>query len=627
MKRRKGLDETTISPEGAYGFSADMKMKKSSIDSVKLGYGPTKNNSKMSEKENLTRVAYILDRIKCLHKKCSDTSAEAFVEVKGTAINPQIKVKCNTGVYEIIKGIFPSFIKESRLYEDISRSVEDSSGLVVSYTSTIWASKKRDGNALYSINFYNTTSTLLINRTKDVDVFLNHYTEIIDMIPTKKSVKLNAQIKESCITALSELQYETFPTDNIATTTTNNTKPNFADSPANSLDTQTNSPVIVDKILHSDTLTKDLDQEQFNMQLIVRLAQLEDSIKVIPSLESTINSMKLKLQAFEKIVCSLTAENEQLKSHSSVLKSKPCDHSWPSLNKAQTSKCVDMNSIPQPNSNGDISNAQSIHVSKQPNNQRKKRNVGVKFNHSKCFVIKVDPSGECVKNLDDVRRAVSKVKEGLVIDDITKSSVNKFRQFMVQMTEESMVQDVMVNWDNNLLGNSSVRKTSSIKRGESTIGVIKDVPLDLTDDFISSELKSIVDINNAKRIIKKDKPTRCVRVDFASPEILRIAIAKRVVIDHISCKVENFNLLPRIIQCYNCYRYGHFASDCSEAKICRKCANNYHGNECHNESKCIICTGNHGANAIECPVRQTKYETAKNRYSSVSMDIDDFGSV
>lgn len=56
------------------------------------------------------------------------------------------------------------------------------------------------------------------------------------------------------------------------------------------------------------------------MQLIVKLSQLEDSIRVIPSLEETISNMKVKLQALEKKVDSLTTENVELKIHSSAFK-------------------------------------------------------------------------------------------------------------------------------------------------------------------------------------------------------------------------------------------------------------------------------------------------------------------
>ena len=678
MKRKKGLE--TNSPTAAGG---DLKLKKLSAS----GSGTTSSSEhgyskKASEnRDNVIQVSYILDKVKCLHKKCADTSAnKSVVEIKGTALNPQIKVKCNAGFYEIVKIFFPKYIDEMGLFLE-NKYVKDRSGLVVSFTSTIWNSKIRNGNALYSINFFNSTSTMLINRTKDVDVFLRHYTDIIESIPCDQSVRVNAEIKKSCMNALSELKSasskstttkfrsaETNSASNVSTasrkidlitpicaTSFNSTsscviktqpsttsiasftKQNVALNSDNSVHSAVNSKSdSIDEQKHADPSSVD-GQQLFNLQLLVRLQQLEDAVKIIPSLQKSIIDMKVHAKSLEDKVCSLSADNVRLMKNSF---SARVNNSWPTPDQSSNRLYGAVQHLSGDNVSRKLLSAKDINDSNTSTENFQHRNNNfdtpvtyvnntqktmiaskrVAFDHSKCVVIKVDPAGKCIRNLDEIRRAVSKVKDGVAIDNISRSSINNLRQFMVQLTDEFMVTDVVNNWDNTLFGKSSARKTSLFKQENCHIGVVKAVPLDLTDEFIKSDLSSY-DIVNCRRILKNRKPTRCVQVDFKSAEGLKNAIENRVKIDNMSCKVDIFNFSPRLMQCYSCFRYGHFSVDCSDNKKCRNCSRDYHGKECHYESKCINCASDHGASAVECPIRQRKYESALRRNSRFSAGV------
>ena len=59
-----------------------------------------------------------------------------------------------------------------------------------------------DGTALYTVNFYNTTPSLLVNGIVDISSFLSHYEEIINNIPADIAVSANNLISDQCIAAL-----------------------------------------------------------------------------------------------------------------------------------------------------------------------------------------------------------------------------------------------------------------------------------------------------------------------------------------------------------------------------------------------------------------------------------------
>ena len=72
--------------------------------------------------------------------------------------------------------------------------------------------------------------------------------------------------------------------------------------------------------------------------------------------------------------------------------------------------------------------------------------------------------------------------------------------------------------------------------------------------------------------------------------------------------------IPRAIQCFNCQGFGHMASNCRRGRRCLLCSGQHTHNECPQFKtikqdqvlKCPNCSGNHAANARECPVFMEK---------------------
>lgn len=150
-------------------------------------------------------------------------------------------------------------------------------------------------------------------------------------------------------------------------------------------------------------------------------------------------------------------------------------------------------------------------------------------------------------------------------------------------------------------------------------GVIKNVDLTLSDEEIVNEslfnqgrnIKLIA----AKRFIRKyknekgeyeTKPTFSVLLTFRGQ-----VMPEYVFIHHVRCLVEPY--ISRVVQCYNCLRFGHMSNQCRSKIRCSLCGEQHDRKDCEKKEdlKCIHCNGNHSATDKKCTeqLRQTKIKT------------------
>ena len=59
--------------------------------------------------------------------------------------------------------------------------------------------------------------------------------------------------------------------------------------------------------------------------------------------------------------------------------------------------------------------------------------------------------------------------------------------------------------------------------------------------------------------------------------------------------------VPRPLQCYNCWRFGHPQSKCQADRVCKLCGSKAHEGSCPNPAKCGNCKGPHGPGERSCP--------------------------
>ena len=64
---------------------------------------------------------------------------------------------------------------------------------------------------------------------------------------------------------------------------------------------------------------------------------------------------------------------------------------------------------------------------------------------------------------------------------------------------------------------------------------------------------------------------------------------------------------PRVLQCFNCFGFGHASRVCTRDKICESCSQPEHG-ECSRAQLCVNCKGNHRARNKECKLYKKEQE-------------------
>ena len=230
-----------------------------------------------------------------------------------------------------------------------------------------------------------------------------------------------------------------------------------------------------------------------------------------------------------------------------------------------------------------------------PTNTGNKR---IEFEREKCFVIDDIKSKDQVSSDDNIRKIVGN-QHKVVIDRISRSRNGKI---FVQLGDQKDVEQVIKNWNQENFGGSTISKSEKPQR---KLGVLKGVPLYMTDEDIQAELQnSGYKHADVKRITKQGSPTRALRVRFDNSDDLEKAIKGNVVLQNLVIRVEELVLQPRVTQCYNCYKYNHIAEKCEFSKTCSRCSELYDESHesCEREKKCLNCKGPHSSSDRQCPI-------------------------
>jgi hypothetical protein len=144
-------------------------------------------------------------------------------------------------------------------------------------------------------------------------------------------------------------------------------------------------------------------------------------------------------------------------------------------------------------------------------------------------------------------------------------------------------------------------------------GVPKDI--DITDPQIIESLKE------ANHCIKPDaidritplrrNPTaaeyQSIIVFSKYPEELNTWIEQGFSINYQIYRTQRFTKRTQLIQCFNCYGYGHHAKTCQAKTCCGKCGESHETQNCKNTTvKCCQCKGPHEAWHYKCPIKLMK---------------------
>lgn len=109
--------------------------------------------------------------------------------------------------------------------------------------------------------------------------------------------------------------------------------------------------------------------------------------------------------------------------------------------------------------------------------------------------------------------------------------------------------------------------------------IIKSNNVEITGDFHMKILKkSANNYKNIDLILETDPRTHHFLLNLGK---IKLGWSRGNVFNHVS-----------ILQCYNCFNFGHYAKDCKSNKVCSKCSEHhqYSYKDCKSQSlKCINC--------------------------------------
>lgn len=482
--------------------------------------------------ENRREMPYILDHIRALQKKLDSTTQDNHVTLKGKEDNIQIVIVCNTATYELVKSVFQSSLREQNLYTSLKTNRDQSKAVV---TVIVNVKTKKKGKSLYTANFYNTTSTILVNGLKDPNLFLNHYSEMIDKIPATTIKMLNESIKKSCSEAI----------DNSSLKRVNASEISLPASTSTPLNQDSNTSIDMSESLLPGECENCNQMKQTLKTMMERISNLEENIKQqnIHKVHNKIDESYINKVLEEKMQTFSLSFNNKLESKLECFSRLEKEinlsrtHSYRDAAATKTTT----KSTNKINEGASTSTAGTLSFQAHTHNIKKKQQ-NIEFQPEKCVVINTTQAADIrsIKH-DTIRHEFSRNFGPIMIDTITPYKfLSEHPKYMIQLSNIDDVKKVVMNWKDKNFGGSSVRTT--IKPDTSKVtGMMKGVPLDISDKDIQQSVENLHPGSTTVRLSKENQKLRTVKINFKDKEMLSIAVQNGILFP--SC-----NMLFRVQQ-------------------------------------------------------------------------------
>jgi hypothetical protein len=131
-----------------------------------------------------------------------------------------------------------------------------------------------------------------------------------------------------------------------------------------------------------------------------------------------------------------------------------------------------------------------------------------------------------------------------------------------------------------------------------------------TINSYSYELSKI-GIKQINQMMKSNENFRMIRAECTDNDVKEKLIKEGIKIDHFSLKVEDYKRPIRPLQCFNCQKFDHVATNCPDKNkpVCLKCGGDHIVKVCtSDEVKCANCNLDHTSSYKGCLVFQAKLE-------------------
>jgi hypothetical protein len=155
-------------------------------------------------------------------------------------------------------------------------------------------------------------------------------------------------------------------------------------------------------------------------------------------------------------------------------------------------------------------------------------------------------------------------------------------------------------------GRTNKVTTCSILVNMNNSVLVKGVPLDISNSELTTIAGNLYTGATVRRFVTKDNnKLTTVKIDFRDTAHQEHCIAEGLKIGHQIFRAEKYIPRQRIVQCYNCYRYGHVAKFCRQEKeTCKYCSGDHCFDKCPHDKgyyKCRNCgSKDHHAASNQC---------------------------
>lgn len=133
-------------------------------------------------------------------------------------------------------------------------------------------------------------------------------------------------------------------------------------------------------------------------------------------------------------------------------------------------------------------------------------------------------------------------------------------------------------------------------------GIVRNVDPNFTIEEIKVHIKSYIEISNIRRMTRRVTDNNGAH--YINTETLVLTFRGQTLPDSISIYGARCKVLPyiyKVIQCSNCFRFGHHQQLCRTEARCENCGDKHNSSTCREKSKCLSCKGEHRSTDPQCP--------------------------
>ena len=191
---------------------------------------------------------------------------------------------------------------------------------------------------------------------------------------------------------------------------------------------------------------------------------------------------------------------------------------------------------------------------------------------------------------------------------IKSSFVTKAGSLLIEFNSPEEADEVTKNWnpsyytDKRRGGETRCNLLSMINKNSV---IIKQVPKSINDTELNISVAKNFSGATAKRFVTKEKvKLGTVKIDFEEETERDKALKLGIKLGEEIFPAENYEPRRRIIQCYNCLKFGHVAKLCrQDHPTCSTCGRDHHVTSCHyRRAHCSNCDQEgHSATDKQCP--------------------------